>query len=94
MYGTKAIIPLEVGLPTLRTSLVKVGNNDEALKEALDFAESKKEVASVHLENYQNVLARQRKGQINPREFQVVELVLQKTLGTTVHSKHGNLGQN
>ena len=39
-YGIDAIIPLEVGLPTLRTLLVKEGNNDQALEEALDFAES------------------------------------------------------
>ena len=31
-YGTEAIIPLEVGLPTLRTTQMEVGANDETLK--------------------------------------------------------------
>lgn len=56
-YGIEAIIPLEIGLPILRITQVVVGNNDEAL----DFTESKREMTSIYLVNYQNLLAKQKK---------------------------------
>lgn len=41
-YGTEAIIPLEVGLTSLRTSLVKSGGNNQALEKSLDTVEEKR----------------------------------------------------
>ena len=35
------MIPLEVGLPTLRVMQVEVGGNDVALEEALNFVDEK-----------------------------------------------------
>ena len=52
-YGTRAVIPLEVGLPTLRTMQVESRDNDGALEEALDFALEKRRVALIRLANYQ-----------------------------------------
>ena len=66
-YGTDAIIPLEIGLPIFRTALVGQGDNDRTLEEALDFAESRRETASIHLANYQSILARQQKSHTRPR---------------------------
>ncbi|TNV97690.1 hypothetical protein C5H24_12725, partial [Xylella fastidiosa] len=48
-YGTEAVIPLEVGLPTIRTTLVESGGNDKALAEQLDLAEEKRERALITL---------------------------------------------
>ena len=41
-YEMEAVIPLEIGLPTLRTELVKNNNNDD-----LDLAEEKREQSAV-----------------------------------------------
>ena len=90
-YGTNVIIPLEVRLPTLRTTQVETVHNDQALEEVLDFAESRKKVTSTHLANYQSTLTKQRKTHTNPREFKVDKLILRKTLGTTAQSMHGKL---
>ena len=38
-YGTKAIIPLEIGFPTLRTSSFTPSNNDGLLGKRLDLTE-------------------------------------------------------
>ena len=38
-YGTEAIIPLETGFPTLRTSSFNLSSNNELLKKSLDFIE-------------------------------------------------------
>ena len=52
-YGTEAIIPLEVRLPSLRTALVDSRGNNQALEETLDAAEERRETALVRLASYQ-----------------------------------------
>ncbi|GJU34059.1 reverse transcriptase domain-containing protein [Tanacetum coccineum] len=42
-YGTKAVIPAEIGMPTLQTIEVDMVPNDEALKLNLDLLEEKRE---------------------------------------------------
>nr|GEW90640.1 reverse transcriptase domain-containing protein [Tanacetum cinerariifolium] len=46
-YGTEAVIPVEVGMPTMRTAEVKMIKNDEALKVNLDLLEEKREQAAI-----------------------------------------------
>lgn len=55
-YGTKAIIPLEVGLPSLRTLLADSGGNNQALKEALDAVKERREATLIRLALYQQTL--------------------------------------
>ena len=38
-YGVEAVIPLETGFPTLRTSSFTPSNNDELLGKSLDLIE-------------------------------------------------------
>ena len=46
-YGAEAIIPLETGFPTLRTSSFNPRDNDEQLTKSLDLIEEKRENAMV-----------------------------------------------
>ena len=46
-YGAAAVIPLETGFPTLRTSSFNPSDNDEHLKKNLDLIEEKRENAMV-----------------------------------------------
>nr|GEY10979.1 reverse transcriptase domain-containing protein [Tanacetum cinerariifolium] len=46
-YGTKAIIPTEIEMPTYRTAAVDVVNNDEELRLNLDLLEERRERAAV-----------------------------------------------
>lgn len=57
-YGIKAVIPLEVSLPTFWAIQVKVRDNDAALDEVLDFAYEKKEATLIRLTNYQQSLSK------------------------------------
>ena len=52
-YGAEAIIPLETGFPTLRTSSFNLSNNNELLERSLDFVEERREGAMVQLAYYQ-----------------------------------------
>ncbi|GJY85118.1 reverse transcriptase domain-containing protein [Tanacetum coccineum] len=46
-YGTEAVIPAEIGMPTLRTAEVDLIKNDEALEINLDLIEEKREQAAI-----------------------------------------------
>ena len=55
-YGAEAVIPLETGFPTFRTSLFNPSDNNEYLKNNLDLIEKKRENAMVQLAYYQQKL--------------------------------------
>ncbi|GJY23977.1 reverse transcriptase domain-containing protein [Tanacetum coccineum] len=46
-YGTEAVIPAEIGMPTLRTAEIDLIKNDEALEINLDLIEEKREQAAI-----------------------------------------------
>nr|GEY42120.1 reverse transcriptase domain-containing protein [Tanacetum cinerariifolium] len=47
-YGTKAVIPAEIEMPTYRTAIVDVVHNDEELRLNLDLLEERRERAAIH----------------------------------------------
>ena len=51
-YGAEAVIPLETGFPTLRTSTFTSDGNDELLKKSLDLIEERRENAMIQLAYY------------------------------------------
>ena len=55
-YGVEAVIPLETGFPTSRTSSFNSKDNDEQLTKSLDLIEEKRENAMVQLAYYQQKL--------------------------------------
>ena len=55
-YGAEAVIPLETGFPTLRTSAFTSDGNDKLLKKSLNLIEERRENAMVQLAYYQHKL--------------------------------------
>ena len=55
-YGAAAVIPLEAGFPTLRTSSFCPSSNDELLEKSLDLIKERREKAMVQLAYYQQKL--------------------------------------
>ena len=51
-YGVKAVIPLEIGFPTLRTSSFNLSSNNKLLEKSLDFIEERRESIRVQLAYY------------------------------------------
>ena len=49
----EAVIPLEIGFPTLKTSSFTLSNNDGLLEKSLDFIEERREIVMVQLAYYQ-----------------------------------------
>ena len=91
-YGSKAVIPLEIGFPTLRTSLFTPNSNDNLLERSLDLIEERRENAMVQLSYYQQKLKQRYDSRLRPLAPR--DLVLRKVVGTTKNPTRGKLGPN
>ena len=81
-YGAQAVIPLEAGFPTLRTSSFSSSDNNEHLKKNLDLIEEKRENAMVQLAYYQQKLKQGHDANVKLRPLTPGDLVLQRVMGT------------
>ena len=53
VYGSDAVIPTEIGLPTLRSEVVKDARlNEQQLGHNMDLLEETRNVAQIHLASY------------------------------------------
>ena len=55
-YGAEAVIPIEIGFPTLRTQMFNPNDNDRLLERSLNLLEERRENAMVQLAYYQHRL--------------------------------------
>ena len=81
-YGTEAVIPLETGFPTLRTSSFTPSNNNGLLGKSLDLVEKQRENVMVQLAYYQHKLKQRYDANVKLRPLAPRDLVLRKVLGT------------
>ena len=82
-YGAEAVIPLETGFLTLRTSSFNPSDNNEYLKKNLDLIEKKRENAMVKLAYYQQKLKQGYDANVKLKPLTLGDLVLRKVVGTT-----------
>uniref|UniRef100_A0A2N9H092 Integrase catalytic domain-containing protein n=1 Tax=Fagus sylvatica TaxID=28930 RepID=A0A2N9H092_FAGSY len=93
-YGVEAVIPLEVGLPTTRTTEFDVKENEENLRKDLNLLEERRDMAIIRLASYQHQMKRGYEKNIRPRSFQVGDLVLRKVVANTRNPNDGKPGPN
>ena len=77
-YGAEAVIPLETGFPTLRTSSFSLSSNNELLEKSLDFIEERRKSAMVQLAYYQYKLKQGYDVNVKLRLLVPGDLVLRK----------------
>ena len=82
-YGAEAVIPLETGFPTTRTSSFNPIDNNEQLTRNLDLIEEKREGAMVQLAYYQQKLKQGYDVNVKLRPLTPGDLVLRKVVGMT-----------
>ncbi|XP_070013323.1 uncharacterized protein [Nicotiana sylvestris] len=83
VYGTKAVIPVEVEIPSLRIVVEAKIYDDEWIKtrlEQLSLIDEKRLAAVCHGQLYQQRMARAYNKKVRPRKFEVVQLVLKRIL--------------
>ena len=93
-YGAEAVIPLENGFPTMRTSTFTSDGNDELLKKNLDLIEEQRENAMVQLAYYQHKFKQGYDMNVKLRPLAPGDLVLRKVLGNAKNSALEKLGPN
>ena len=92
--STGAVISLETGFPTLRTSSFSPSDNNEHLKKNLDQTKEKRENAMVQLAYYQQKLKQGYDVNVKLRPLTPGDLVLRRVVGTTKNLAWGKLGPN
>ena len=93
-YRAEAVIPLETGFPTTRTSLFNPKDNDEQLTRNLDLIEEKIKNAMVQLAYYQQKLKQDYDANVELRPLIPSELVLRKVVGAAKNPAWGKLESN
>ena len=79
VYGTEAVLPLEVEIPSLRISLKNLISDEDyrvARLNELELLDERRQQAFNHLQGYQNCLRRNYHKKVKPRTFEVGDLVL------------------
>uniref|UniRef100_A0A2N9IBS0 Integrase catalytic domain-containing protein n=1 Tax=Fagus sylvatica TaxID=28930 RepID=A0A2N9IBS0_FAGSY len=92
-YGVEAVIPLEVGLPTIRTAEFDAEQNENNLRKDLNLIEERRDIAAIRLTSYQRQMKRGYDKNIRPRSFQINDLVLRKIVANTRNPNDGKLGR-
>ncbi|RDY04799.1 Tf2-9, partial [Mucuna pruriens] len=77
-FGTKVMIPVEIGEPSPRTALFAPGENEDELRENLDMLQEIREIAHVREYAVKARVARKYDQTVIPRSFKLHELVLRK----------------
>ncbi|XP_075649876.1 uncharacterized protein LOC142620387 [Castanea sativa] len=94
VYGTKALIPAEVGLASYRVESYDESKNDKALRLQLDLVDEVRAAAAQRLARYQDTMVKHYNSKVRHRDFQVGDLVLRKVLSATKDASQGKLDPN
>ena len=92
-YGMEAVIPTEIGLPTVRTVTSESANTESIIRE-LDASDEPREAAAIRLASYQHRLANAYNKRVRPRVFRPSDLVLRKVFENTADPKAGKFQSN
>jgi hypothetical protein len=77
-YGTEAVIPVEIGSPSLRVLHYDPAQNNEGISACLDLSQERRDNAQAVHEAYRARVARYYNKMVDPREFKVGDWVLRK----------------
>ena len=93
-YGMDAVIPKEIGLPTIRT--VIRGQNDESMElgKNLDWPNDVRENVSIRMANYQQRATTHYNRKARPRVFKIGTFVLKKVFENTAEKGAGKFQEN
>lgn len=87
MYGSDAVIPVEIGEPTIRTEAFKADWNNEALKINLDLLEEAREMAHLKEVACKQRVARKYNTKVVPRTMREGDLVLKRAMKDLIAGK-------
>ncbi|GKA04371.1 reverse transcriptase domain-containing protein [Tanacetum coccineum] len=91
-FGSEAVIPAEIGMPTHRTMMIKDGkDNEEEIRLNLDLLTERREAAAVREARYKTKVEQYYNKRVRPMAFKVGEYVYRKNEASRVEDL-GKLG--
>nr|CAN82409.1 hypothetical protein VITISV_023301 [Vitis vinifera] len=93
-YGMDAVIPTEIGLPTIRTDAAKQSDANMELGRNLDWTDEVRESAAIRMANYQQRASAHYNRKVRPRAFKNGTLVLRKVFENTTEVGAGKFQAN
>ncbi|GKU89478.1 hypothetical protein SLEP1_g3610 [Rubroshorea leprosula] len=93
-FGTEAVIPVEIGVPSFRVTHFDEGRNGQLLRENLDLLAEVREEARLRTLVYKQKLANFYNKRVCPRTFKVGDLVLRKAGLTGFETRFDKLAPN
>ncbi|KAK9050039.1 hypothetical protein SSX86_030992 [Deinandra increscens subsp. villosa] len=75
VYGTEAVIPAEIGMPSYRLQM-QVTDNEEALRTNLDFLEERREITAIRESRYKKEMAKYYNAKAKVHQYKEGEYVL------------------
>ncbi|KAI3829138.1 hypothetical protein L1987_03254 [Smallanthus sonchifolius] len=92
-YGHEAVIPVEIGIPTMSMTATNGRDNDQELKLNLDLLEERREQALIQEAKYKQVLAKYYNKNVAPYQFRSGEYVFRNNDASRAEPE-GKLGPN
>ncbi|GKV53644.1 hypothetical protein SLEP1_g60161, partial [Rubroshorea leprosula] len=93
-FGTEAVIPVELGVPSFRVTHFDEARNGQLLRENLDLLAEVREEARLRTLVYKQKLANFYNKRVRPRTFKARDLVLRKADLTGFETRFGKLAPN
>ncbi|GKA40300.1 reverse transcriptase domain-containing protein [Tanacetum coccineum] len=92
-YGSEAVIPAEIGMPTYRTIHFNEAQNEEEMRLTLDLSQRRREMAAIREAKYKNKVEHYYNKRVQPMSFKVGDFVYRKNEASRVENQ-GKLGPN
>ncbi|GKV05528.1 hypothetical protein SLEP1_g17529 [Rubroshorea leprosula] len=93
-FGTEAVIPVEIGVPSFWVTHFDEGRNGQLLRENLDLLAEVRKEAQLRTLVYKQKLANFYNKRVRPRTFKIGDLVLRKAGLTGFETRFGKLAPN
>ena len=91
-YGTKAVIPVEVGVTSIKRKVFNKEDNDNHLRINLDYLDEVRDKTSSRMTKYQQKMAEYYNDRVKLRRLDIGDLVMRKVNTVTKDSTQGKLG--
>ncbi|KAL2938706.1 Transposon Tf2-11 polyprotein [Bienertia sinuspersici] len=91
VYGTQALIPVEIGSTSLRLQMYQGAENERVMAKWLELVEEVREKAALRMQAYVGKVARHYNRRVKIRVLQVWDLVLRKSTAVQKARIHGKL---
>ncbi|GJX98768.1 hypothetical protein Tco_0355787 [Tanacetum coccineum] len=92
-YGSEAVIPAEIGMPTYRTIQWNEAQNEEEMRLNLDLIQERRETTAIRETKYKKKVKQYYNKQVRPVSFKVGDFVYRKNEASRVENQ-GKLGPN